>query len=84
MAATSLSHSSPLTHPIHWTHICSIEAYRNTANKYNRKEASQRPLLFLKHGSIAIQDRLPRKEVETDDRSRTLLAVFPQASMEQM
>ena len=30
MAATSLS--SPLTHSIHWTHICSIEAYGNTAN----------------------------------------------------
>ena len=27
-----LSPSSPLTHPIHWTHICSIEAYGNTAN----------------------------------------------------
>ena len=29
---STLSHSSPLTHSIHWTHTCSIEAYGNTTN----------------------------------------------------
>ena len=32
MAATTLSHSSSLTHQIHKSHTCSIEACGNTAN----------------------------------------------------
>ena len=42
MAATTLSHSSPLTHSIHWTHTCSIEAYGNTANNNNFRNDNSR------------------------------------------
>ena len=50
MAATSLSHSSPLTHPIHWTHICSIEAYGNTANSRHSDSHWWSNILLIRDG----------------------------------